>query len=268
MIDLPTFQQTSKNELANIKGVCLDIDDTLSTDGKLTPQAFDALWKLHDKGFAVVPVTGRPAGWCDHIARFWPVDAIIGENGAFIFFMKDGILDRLDTPDPTPKEQRVLKLNNLKKSLQASFSQVKWASDQHYRENDLAIDIKEDVPPWSDEDIDQIMSFCKKEGAACKLSSIHINTWFGDFDKQKAMKYWLEMGAPGLTIKPPSWDQWLYIGDSPNDEPAFASFKFSVGVANIKPYLPRLNSYPTWITEKQSGDGFVEMANKLTEILK
>src|SRR5687767_5199996 len=92
------WKQADRAELAKLKGVCLDIDDTLSTHGKLTSDAFSALWALKDAGFLIVPITGRPAGWCDHIARFWPVDAVVGENGAFTFFMKDGIRRRIDTP--------------------------------------------------------------------------------------------------------------------------------------------------------------------------
>ena len=69
--------------LAAIRGVLTDIDETVSTDGRLTASAYGALEALKKAGLLVVPVTGRPAGWCDHIARFWPVDAVVGENGAF-----------------------------------------------------------------------------------------------------------------------------------------------------------------------------------------
>src|SRR6202040_2125472 len=70
---------------AAIRFVLLDIDDTLTTDGRLTAAAYAALEDLSRRGLRVIPVTGRPAGWCDLIARFWPVDAVIGENGAFYF---------------------------------------------------------------------------------------------------------------------------------------------------------------------------------------
>src|SRR6185437_5356322 len=104
------WSEASKTELSKVRGVCLDIDDTLSTDGKLTDEAFSSLWQLKRAGFVVIPVTGRPAGWCDHFARFWPVDAIVGENGAFSFFMKDGVRKRLDTPggiDPAAGKKKL-----------------------------------------------------------------------------------------------------------------------------------------------------------------
>mgnify|MGYP000314140842 CR=1 FL=1 len=70
-------------DLAACTGLLFDIDDTLTTDGRLTAEAYGALEALKRNGRIVVPITGRPAGWCDHIARMWPVDAVVGENGAF-----------------------------------------------------------------------------------------------------------------------------------------------------------------------------------------
>jgi hypothetical protein len=73
-------------------------------------------------------------------------------------------------------------------------------------------------------------------------------------------------GAPGLAGTAPKRDEWIYVGDSPNDEPLFAAFALSVGVANLRPYLPRLKSPPKWITSKPSGEGFVELADKLIAV--
>ena len=73
------------HHLQAIEYVLCDIDDTISTDGCLTPAAYSALWRLQNAGFKIIPVTGRPAGWCDHFARMWPINAIVGENGAFYF---------------------------------------------------------------------------------------------------------------------------------------------------------------------------------------
>src|SRR3954462_2183938 len=62
--------------VAGIRGLFFDIDDTLTTDGRLTAAAYGALERWKAAGKWAVPVTGRPAGWCDHIARMWPVDAV------------------------------------------------------------------------------------------------------------------------------------------------------------------------------------------------
>jgi HAD superfamily hydrolase (TIGR01484 family) len=262
------WEDASVDDLQSIRGVCLDIDDTLSTSGKLTDEAYSALWSLKNAGFKVVPITGRPAGWCDHFARFWPVDAIVGENGAFTFFMNRGIRKRIDTP--AGQERLYLKdqLTLLSEKIQVHFPKARWASDQSYREYDLAIDICEDVDAWSAEDVESLLTFCRQEGAHAKLSSIHVNTWFGEYDKRKGFEHWLSEGAPGCEGLIPERDKWLYIGDSPNDEPMFASFPCSVGVANLKKYLPQLKNPPTWITQKESGEGFAEMAKKLTQFQK
>jgi HAD superfamily hydrolase (TIGR01484 family) len=239
--------------------VCLDIDDTLSTHGKLTDSAYRSLWDLQRAGFAVVPITGRPAGWCDHFARFWPIDAVVGENGAFSFFMQEGLRRRADTPSQVSPAELRKKLKELESLIVTRFPHARWASDQAYREFDLAIDICEDVPAWSSADIDALLELCHARGARAKLSSIHVNTWFGDYDKNSGFKHLLTI-RPDL---PQEFDQWLFIGDSPNDEPMFASFKNSVGVANLKKYLARLKTPPQWITAGESGAGFSEMASFL-----
>jgi HAD superfamily hydrolase (TIGR01484 family) len=261
------------DELKKVRGVCLDIDDTLSTRGKLTDEAFTALWNLKRAGFFVVPITGRPAGWCDHFARFWPVDAIVGENGAFTFFMKDGIRKRIDTPAGLSYEDGQKKLKALGEEILKRFPRAKWASDQKYREYDLAIDVCEDVPTWPDQDVIELLALCHKAGAHAKLSSIHVNTWFGEYDKKSGFRNWIASGAPGLgtgsdgkselVAKIPAEDEWLFIGDSPNDEPMFESFKLSVGVANLSRYLDRLKHPPRWITASESGAGFAEMSQRL-----
>jgi HAD superfamily hydrolase (TIGR01484 family) len=254
------WEQCPLLDLSQVLGVCLDIDDTLSTSGKLTAEAFAALWELKEKGFAVVPVTGRPAGWCDHFARFWPVDAVVGENGAFTFFMDKNIRKRINTPSFGNSRE---KLTVLGTKIQARFPGVQWASDQMYREFDLAIDICEDVRPWTQEKIDELLEMCQQEGAHAKLSSIHVNVWFGAYDKQKGFDYWLEQGSPGWNGKTLNKNQWLYIGDSPNDEPMFSCFSYSVGVANLNKYIHRLKHPPLWITTSESGQGFTEMVQRL-----
>lgn len=257
------WSQASESLLSKIQGVCLDIDDTLSTQGKLTSEAYSALWKLKEAGFFVIPVTGRPAGWCDHIARFWPVDAVVGENGAFTFYMENGIRKRIDTPSQPRVDEAKRKLDVLSEKILLQFPEAKWASDQKYREYDLAVDFCEDVPRWEPSRVQELISFAKKEGAHVKLSSIHVNLWFGDYDKRKGIEFWLSSGAPGLKAPAPPFEELLFIGDSPNDEPLFECFPNSVGVANLKSFLDQIEHPPKWMTSKESGSGFVQMAERL-----
>ncbi len=263
--NITSWTNAGDEELKKIKGVCLDVDDTLSTNGKLTAEAYSALWALYKSGIATVVVTGRCAGWCDHIARFWPVDAVVGENGAFVFFMKDAKRTRLDYPGSI---ESLKKLAQVRKKMENKFPFVSWASDQSYREYDLAIDFCEDVPPWSEEKIQNVLDFCKKEGAVAKLSSIHINLWFGEQSKSGMVSYWLKQGAPGLEkrMPPPSWGEWLFVGDSPNDESLFKAFEFSVGVANLRRFISKIKHPPRWITDKNSGEGFCEVVGRLLKL--
>jgi HAD superfamily hydrolase (TIGR01484 family) len=274
--DLPRpFKEASPDELRKILGVCLDIDDTLSTEGKLEAPAYQALWRLKQAGFWVIPITGRPAGWCDLIARFWPVDAVVGENGAFTFYLeRQGSLQvrkRLDTPKGASDESLKRSLADLDLRIQDRFPFARKASDQAYREYDLAIDICEAVPPWSREDVQSLLDFCRDQGAHAKLSSIHVNIWFGDYDKRRGFESGVLQGLAQVRRQRnegvlPRLDQWVYVGDSPNDEPLFEGFSCSVGVANLKPYFGGLKFFPTWITEHASGSGFVEMADQLMRV--
>jgi HAD superfamily hydrolase (TIGR01484 family) len=259
---LQPWSQVAPSELAAVRGICLDIDDTLSTSGKLTSQAYEGLWRLKEAGYAVVPITGRPAGWCDMIARFWPVDAVIGENGAFSFFMEKGKFSRRTHPrallDPKSEIER------LSQAVKREFPHAQWASDQSYRQYDLAIDFCEDVPPWSRAEVDRLVALCEQQGAHAKVSSIHVNAWFGDYDKYSGFQDLL--AAKGAVLGLPSESQWLFIGDSPNDEPLFARFAMSVGVANLKAFSDRLQFPPRFLTQGKSGDGFVEMVNRMIDV--
>lgn len=269
------ISKAKPKDLSKIRAVAFDIDDTFSSQGKITDEAFTALWKLHKKGFLLVPVTGRPAGWCDHIARFWPVHAVVGENGAFSLFQspkEKGKLRRLETPGAiTDTADRKKKLADLSAKILARFPQTKFASDQNYRDHDLAIDFCEDVPRWADADVDALLDLCHQAGAHAKLSSIHVNTWFGEYDKWAGFTNLLKNAdawAPKSTLK---WvgklEHWIFLGDSPNDEPMFARFTTSAAMANLKPYLKRLKNFPTFLATKNSGAGFVEVTQKLPKKL-
>ncbi|MGH6959568.1 MAG: HAD-IIB family hydrolase, partial [Dongiaceae bacterium] len=128
-----------------IRGVFTDIDDTLTTDGRLTAAAYGALERLRAAGFLVVPITGRPAGWCDHIARMWPVDAVVGENGAFYFRYVDAERRMVRRYWKSAGERAAdrARLNTLEAEILAAVPGARTAADQAYREADLAIDVRE-----------------------------------------------------------------------------------------------------------------------------
>lgn len=244
-------------------GVFCDIDDTLTWEGRLVPAAFAALHQLQEAGLRVVPITGRPGGWVDHIARMWPVDGVVGENGGLWYYMRDGRLNRRFVQPPEERAANRARLEGVARRVLAEVPGAALASDQPYRELDLAVDFCEDVPALGDADIDRIVAAFEAEGARCKVSSIHVNGWFGSFDKLEGCRRLLhELWGEDLTD---SRDRWAFFGDSQNDEPMFGFFPLSVGVANVRRFLPRMTRWPTWVTRSPGGHGFAEGAALLLE---
>lgn len=258
-----SLEKLSKKTCRQIKGVFCDIDDTLTTHGKLTHDSYQALWNLKKAGLRVVPVTGRPAGWVDHLARMWPVDAVIGENGAFYFTLdltqgRDGKLVQRFVQEKSLREKNREKLWGVFKDLQKEIPGLAVASDQGYREIDLAVDFCEDVQRLPEEKIDQIVGAFVRAGAQAKISSIHVNAWFGSHDKYSCCRLLLkELFQENFDDER---DNYLYFGDSPNDEPLFREFTYTVGVANVREFLPRMKHPPKFITKKDGGHGFAEAA--------
>jgi HAD superfamily hydrolase (TIGR01484 family) len=246
-----------------IRFVLTDIDDTLTSGGRLEAAAYDALERLAQSGRRVIPVTGRPAGWCDMIARFWPVDAVIGENGAF-YFRYDRAARKMTRRHFLSEADRAAartRLDRLSGEILAAVPGAQLAADQPYRIADLAIDYREDCGPLSAGAVDRIVALFEAAGATAKVSSIHVNGWFGDWDKL-AMTRLLFREAYGLDLNA-AGDETAFIGDSPNDAPMFAFFPHSVAVANIRPYLGRLEAPPAYVTQAEAGAGFVEFAEAL-----
>jgi HAD superfamily hydrolase (TIGR01484 family) len=261
--EMKPFQHFPKVDRSKIRFVLTDIDDTLTSNGRLPAAVFTAMESLQENGIRIIPITGRPAGWCDHIARMWPVDAIVGENGAF-FFRYDQARQYMQRHYFLSKQQRSenrQKLEQIKQDVLNAVPGAAVSADQPYREADLAIDFCEDVPPLPQADIDKIVAIFEQAGAQAKASSIHVNGWFGDYDKLTMSQILLKdvFGLPDTEIK----DQVLYIGDSPNDCPMFAFFPHSVGVANILAFKGRLEAEPAWVTQYSGGQGFAEMASLL-----
>jgi len=261
--NIAPIEDISSVLIQKLKGVLFDLDDTFTTHGKIPACSFTALWELRNAGLTVIAVTGRPAGWCDHIARMWPVDGVVGENGAFYFWFdeKEGKLKKrfLDT-DPVRAEKRQ-RLTIIRDEVLAAVPGSALASDQLYRETDLAIDYCEDVPPLGPEAVKKICRIFKAQGATCKVSSIHVNGWFGRYDKLgMAKRFMQERFGLDLDAEKASY---AYCGDSPNDEPMFGYFPMSVAVNNVLKFVDQMQTLPRYITSQEGGEGFAEFAGHI-----
>jgi HAD superfamily hydrolase (TIGR01484 family) len=248
---------------AQLRGVLCDIDDTLTTGGRLTAAAYAALEALQHANLLVVPITGRPAGWCDHIARMWPVDAVVGENGAFYFRYDHAAraMRRRYVDDDTTRAAHRERLGAIRDRILAEVPGCAVASDQHYRVADLAIDYCEDVPPLPVAAVDRIVALMHDAGLTAKVSSIHVNGWFGEYDKlSMARTLMRECFATDLDAEK---SRFVFIGDSPNDAPMFEYFPHSIGVANIRAFTGQLPAAPAYVTQATSGAGFCELVDLL-----
>ena len=248
---------------AALRGVFFDIDDTLTTDGQLSAEAYTALARLHEAGLMVAPITGRPAGWCDHIARMWPVDGVVGENGAF-YFRYDRARRRLHRRfvlGQTERAENRRRLDALAAKILAAVPGAALASDQPYREADLAIDYREDVVPLTADAVARIVALFEAAGATAKVSSIHVNGWYGTYDKLSTTRLMLAE-AFGVDLDA-RIAEYAFVGDSPNDAPMFAAFPYAVGVANLRAFAKDMTALPAYVTTAAAGAGFAELAAAL-----
>ena len=258
---LQPWAEASPDWLRTVRGIFFDIDDTFSSAGKISHEAYTALWQAHDAGLLLVPVTGRPGAWADHIARMWPVDGVVAENGAMATFMRDGALHNTYLLDADARADNRRRLNLVKQEILAQIPGAGLASDQDYRLFDLAIDFCEDVEPLAQAEIEQIVKIFQQHGATAKVSSIHVNGWFGDYDKLGMCRRFAQ-DILNIDLEKGNKD-FVFIGDSPNDAPMFKFFENAVGVANLRDSPGAVDHWPRYITQAYSGAGFVELVQSL-----
>jgi HAD superfamily hydrolase (TIGR01484 family) len=238
------------------KFVFTDVDETLTWEGRLPEETFSALARLQQAGIKVIPVTGACAGWCDCMIRTWPIDSIIGENGAFyIDRSSDGRLSYQYALEESVRTSNWEQLHQLKREVLNKFPLAYQTADQAFRVTDIAFDINQDRTV-NREDAFVIAQYCRDAGMIAKISSIHINVWCGDYNKASTANRW--MSAHGIDR-----NEAIFSGDSPNDDSMFSNFQKTIGVANVEPFLDELDSPPTYITQRPGGYGFAELAASL-----
>ncbi|MDR0758602.1 MAG: HAD-IIB family hydrolase [Treponema sp.] len=263
---MKNITEMTKDEAAGIRFILMDIDDTLTREGKLPCESYGALWALKDAGFRVIPVTGRPAGWCDLIAREWPVDGVVGENGALAFWEEDQdeggrFLKQEFHPNAVRNDHPTLERIRIRALTEVTGLRV--AKDQFARLFDLALDFAEEKPALSLEEAEKARRIAEEEGARAKISSIHVNVWMGTYDKVAMAERFLsrrfgwQRGSGDREV--------VFVGDSPNDEPMFARFPLSCAVANIRRYKGIITREPAFVAKRECGEGFAETARTILE---
>ena len=250
---------------AQVATVFTDIDDTLTTEGKLGAEAYAALESLQGAGLRVIPVTGRPAGWCDQIARLWPVDGVIGENGALYMWhdRASGTLRTRHLLDEAQRARNAARMQEVRERILAEVPGCAVASDQFCRQYDLAIDFREDVAALAPAEVNRIARIMEEAGMTAKISSIHVNGWFGEYDKLSMARLMMRERYGVELHEAAQRGECVFAGDSPNDAPMFAYFPLSVGVANVLAFADQLPHLPRYITRGAGGAGFSELARHL-----
>ena len=239
--------------VTRVKALLFDLDGTFVSSGFIGSKAYKGLENLHNSGIKTIAVTGRPAGWCDLMARWWPINAVVGENGAFVYSKIGSEVLRQTFHDMDLLSDYQKKLNILFGKLLKKHPYLKLASDQSFRHWDLAVDIAEEATVSREVAID-IVKFCEAEGAKAAISNIHVNIWFGDYNKENMALNVLD--NYGLTK-----EDCMYIGDSPNDSPMFGCFPLSVGVSSVLNYRDIMENLPTYITDSDGANGFIELVD-------
>ena len=269
----------------NIVGVFTDIDDTLTTDGAITPDALQALADLKAAGLKVVAITGRPVGWCTPFAAGsqnpkkpklgttgWPVDAFVAENGSVALVCKktssevtsngDSLLSKIYQEVATTRLANTARMQEVAARVLRELPGVAISSDSAGRETDLAFDYNEHARLPA-ETVQKVLAILRDEGMRTSVSSIHIHGCFGDFDKWRGA-CWIARELWGVDLAR-ELDAWVFVGDSGNDQAMFRHFRHSVGVANIERFLPQLDYQPRYVTQGTRGAGFAQLARALLE---
>jgi HAD superfamily hydrolase (TIGR01484 family) len=248
-----------------IVGVFTDIDDTLTADGAITPDALQALHQLKAAGLMVIPITGRPVGWSMPFALKWPVDAMVAENGAVALLhnAQTNQVSKIYQQDQAIRNHNFEQMQRIARKVLEEIPSTVMSQDSAGRETDIAFDHSE-FHQLSPQQIVQVLQLLKQEGMTATVSSIHINAWFGDHNKWHGAQ-WILKELTGRDLIQ-ELDQWVYVGDSTNDQVMFEHFTHSVGVANIKRFENELQYLPKYIASKERGAGFAEVAKALQQL--
>ena len=252
-------------ERAGITGVLTDIDDTLTTEGAVTPEVLEALAALAQAGLHVIPITGRPVGWSEPFALQWPVDAIVAENGsvALVRGERPGVLRKLYQQPEAERSRNFARMQQVAQRIVREVPGAMLSRDSGGRETDIAIDHSEftHLPQAA---IERVVAMMRAEGMTATVSSIHVNGWYGGHHKLAGAR-WVVRELLGRELDA-QLERWVYVGDSTNDVLMFEHFPHSVGVANIRRFEHQLTHKPRYVTEGERGTGFAEVARAILEV--
>ena len=194
----------------------------------------------------------------------WPVDAMVAENGAVALLhnAQTNQVSKIYQQDQAIRNHNFEQMQRIARKVLEEIPSTVMSQDSAGRETDIAFDHSE-FHHLSTQQIQQVVTLLQQEGMTATVSSIHINAWFGDHNKWHGAQ-WILKELTGRDLAQ-ELDQWVYVGDSTNDQVMFEHFTHSVGVANIKRFENELQHLPKYIASKERGAGFAEVANALLQ---
>lgn len=254
-------------ERRGIVGVFTDIDDTLTTEGAITPDTLQALAQLKAAGLYVIAITGRPVGWSLPFAASWPVDALVAENGA-VALIPAASMDKNGLQPPSKRYQQDAAtratnhaaMQTVAEQVLGDVPSARLSRDANGRETDLAFDYAE-FNQMEPQAVQQVLDILSSNGMHTSISSIHIHGCIDDFNKWNGA-CWIARELLKRDL-PQEINKWAFVGDSGNDQVMFQHFAHSFGVANVRRFAERLTHLPRYITPSERGAGFVEMVQTL-----
>jgi HAD superfamily hydrolase (TIGR01484 family) len=258
-------------EASALIGVVFDLDDTLLDHGALGEAAYGALFRMREAGLRLVACTGRPAGWGDVLARQWPVDAVVAENGAVAFVVEGGgaaptqgrKISLVDELAPAERRARRDALQGLAHELVARFPSMGLADDNDARRTDVTLDVGEHrrVEPAV---VAEARAIARERGVRTLVSSIHLHLTRETDDKASGTIRLLatRFGEDATAAR----RRWAFVGDSANDAAAFAGFATTFGVDNVRRHLHALSVPPRYVAPLPMGSGFAAVAVRLAAL--
>lgn len=232
-----------------IKYIISDVDDTITKNGKLYPHVLEAIWRAKLSGRTIILVTGGSVGWSDCYIRQWPIDAVIAESGA-VMLCHDSDGSIMQIINPVIDKKMVMEK---RRALLNYTSPFPFSSDQCARFFDIAYDKKK----MDHTEIKALKNTLIMFGANFSESSIHINAWFGNYDKKSSLKYFLP-NVLGISEED-YLKNGIYLGDSYNDQPLFEYIPLSIGMHTVEDNRENFEILPQYITRGTSGDGWCEV---------
>ena len=251
----------TSDEARGLRGVLFDLDDTLLTHGVLTRAAYDALWAMKDAGLRLLAVTGRPSGWGEVIARQWPIDAAVTENGAVVIAREGNGVARSERCDETERRARRVRLARIIDDVREAVPEARLTDDVDARRADVTWDIGERVKLPADR-VDAIVRVIAQAGARSFASSVHVHATFDIDDKASGTLHYLARAFgedPGAATA----SRYAFLGDSGNDAACFSAFRMTFAVANVRAHLARIPVTPRYVAAGAMGDGFAEIAREI-----